>query len=350
MARIFQSGIKDIPCRRDRVFVYLDRSTRYTLSMQRIGILRGGVSPEYHFSLKTGMHVQRALADAGFEAIDMLLDKEGVLHIKGIPADLEKAQASIDMIWNALHGTFGEDGQVQELLDSYGIPYSGSGKLASALAFNKEKAKETAKKIGLRVPPHLLVLPDGNESVSQITGNIYRTMAPPWVVKPLSGGGSVATHFAFTPFELAEIVDQCVEKKEPFIAEQYIYGTEASVGVINNFRNKKEYTLPAVEILSPAKGILSHAVRAGEETYAVSGGKLRPGEREELARFAQQLHGAFGAEDYSQSEFIVDKQGKIWFIEFDTHPHLHEKAPFLVALESVGATLSEFVKSIVKNK
>lgn len=318
--------------------------------MQRIGILRGGVSPEYHFSLKTGANVQKALADAGFEAIDMLLDKEGVLHIKGIPADMEKAQASVDMVWNALHGQFGEDGQVQELLDNYGIPYSGSGKLASALAFNKEKAKERAKALGLSVPPHLLVMPDGSESVSQITGNIYRTMAPPWVLKPLAGGASVQSHFAFTPFELAEAVDKCVAHGQPFIAEQYIYGKEAAVGVISHFRGKDDYALPVVEVRSPSRGILSHEARSGGEEYAIAGGALHPAERERLSQFARELHRAFDAKDYSQSEFIVDKSGKVWFIEMDTHPHLHDEAPFLVALKSVGATLTEFVKSIITDK
>ena len=318
--------------------------------MQRIGIIRGGVSPEYHFSLKTGANVQRALEDAGFEAIDMLLDKEGVLHIKGIPADMEKAQASVDMVWNALHGHFGEDGQLQEILESYGIPYSGSGRLASALSFNKEKAKEQAKLLGINVPPHLLVIPDGSESVSQITGNIYRTMAPPWVLKPLTGGASVQTYFAFTPLELAQIVEQVVSHGQPFLAEQYIEGREAAVGVISNFRNKESYVLPVVEINSPRRGILSHEARTGTEPYAAVGGVLSPREREKLSQFAQTIHQSFNAGDYSQSEFVVDTSGKVWFIELDTQPHLHEEAPFLVALKSVGATLTEFVKSVVERK
>lgn len=318
--------------------------------MKRIGILRGGVSPEYHFSLKTGAHVQRALEAAGFEAIDMLLDKEGVLHIKGIPADLEKAQASVDMVWNALHGEFGEDGQVQKILEQFGIPYTGSGTLTSALAFNKEKAKETARSLGIHVPPHLLVFPDDQQSVSHITGTIYRTMAPPWVIKPLYGGGSIDTTFAFTPFELAEIVDRCVTKGTPFLAEQYIYGKEVAVGVINDFRGVSHYTLPAVEVHSPSRGILSSEARGGEHSYTSVPASLRPHEREVVMKYAQDLHQALDARDYSQSEFVIDKQGKVWFIELDTQPHLHEEAPFLVALKSVGATLTEFVKSIVERK
>jgi D-alanine--D-alanine ligase len=150
--------------------------------MKRIGILRGGVSPEYNISLKTGGAVQQALLDGGFEAIDMLLDKEGVLHIKGIPADLEKAGVSVDYIWNALHGEFGEDGKIQRLLDQYGIPYSGSGVAASAQAFNKQTTKEYAKSLGIKTPVSLLVIPDGSESISEITARIYKTIAPPWVV------------------------------------------------------------------------------------------------------------------------------------------------------------------------
>jgi D-alanine--D-alanine ligase len=317
--------------------------------MQRIGIIRGGVSPEYHFSLQTGANVKRALADAGFEAVDMLLDKEGVLHIKGIPADLQQTKESVDAVWNGLHGVFGEDGQLARLLDEQGIPYTGSGADASALAFNKAKAKETAKSLGIDTPQSLLVMPEGEESVSEITQRIYKTMAPPWVVKPLSGGGSIRTYFAFTPLELAHIVEESVAHAEPFIVEQYIYGKEAAVGVIDDFRNQKDYVLPVTEVRSPSRGVLSDVIRSAEE-YAVAGGGFRADEREALATLAKKLHAAFGAEDYSQSEFIIDNRGKIWFIELDTHPHLTPTSPFLVALDAVGSSLKEFVASVLARK
>lgn len=318
--------------------------------MKRIGILRGGVSPEYHFSLQTGANVQRALADAGFEAIDMLLDKDGVLHIKGVPADLEKVQSSVDTVWNALHGEFGEDGQVQRILESYGIPYTGSGTLASALTFNKQMAKDTAKKLGLHTPQSLIMIPDGTESVSEITARIYKTMAPPWVVKPLSGGGSVHAYFAFTPLELSQFVDDSVVHGTPFIVEQYIEGREAAVGVVNDFRTESEYVLPVMEVHSPKRNILSNNMRTSEEMYTVPTGSFTIDERRELSDLAKKLHNTFDARDYSQSEFIVDNRGKIWFIEIDTQPHLTKNAPFLGALDAVGSSLQEFVQSTLKNK
>lgn len=318
--------------------------------MQRIGILRGGVSDEYDISLKTGAAVQRALHEAGLEAVDMLLDKHGVLHIKGIPADLETAKQSVDLVWNALHGRFGEDGQVQKLFEEYGIPYTGATSDVAQLAFNKQSAKEHVKELGINTPPSILVIPEGNESVSEVTQKIYRSFAPPWVLKPLSGGGSSRTYFAYTPLELSQFVDEAISQGDAFIIEQYVYGREAAVGVIDHFRERDPYVLPVVEIASPKQGILTHGMRTGEEEYARLHGGFTTDERQVLSDLAKKLHAHFGARDYSQSEFIIDKRGKPWFIEFDTQPHLTDNAPFLVALEAVGATLQDFVQSIISKK
>jgi len=319
-------------------------------TMKRIGILRGGVSPEYNISLKTGTNVQRALAESGFEAIDMLLDKDGVLHIKGIPADLKDVKENVDTVWNALHGEFGEDGQLQKMLDDMGITYTGSGEETSMLAFNKQTAKEKAESLGINTPQSMLIMPDGDESVSAITQRIYNTMAPPWVLKPLAGGGSVRAYFAFTPLELSQFVDDSVGHAAPFLVEQYIHGREAAVGVINDFRTKSEYVLPVVEVRSGSREVVNHELRNSEQDYAVHSGSFSSDEREKLSSLARELHSAFGAEDYSQSEFIIDNRGRVWFIEIDTHPHLTKNAPFLVALDAVGASLQEFVRSVLENK
>lgn len=316
--------------------------------MKRIGVLRGGVSPEYDISLKTGAAVQQALFDAGFEAIDMLLDKEGVLHIKGVPIDMEKVGVHVDKVWNALHGTFGEDGGAQTLFGQHNLSLTGSDATTSALFFNKERAKEKAKELGILTPTSLLIIPETGDSIAEVSARIYRTMAPPWVIKPLRGGSSVRTFFAFTPLDLSQIVEESLSYTEPFLVEQYISGTEVAVGVIDNFRNKERYVLPVVDIESPSRGILTKEKRLENHTAFPS--KLRPSDRETVSGLAQQLHESLGVKDYSQSEFIVDRFGKIWFIETDTHPALHQEAPFYKALEAVGATLVEFVRSVLKDE
>lgn len=317
---------------------------------KRVGIIRGGISPEYDISIKTGANVQRALYDAGIEAIDMLLDKKGVLHLKGIPADIDDISNEVDVVWNALHGEFGEDGQIQGVLDRYDIPYTGSSSEVSAKIFNKAKAKEIAQKNGLYTPEYMLIMPEDGQSVSELTSRIYNKMSPPWVIKPLLGSGSIDSYFAFTPLELSRYVDQSVSMNLPFIVEQYIQGREAAVGVVDNFRKEENYTLPVVEIHSPAKGLLERVCRIDEnEEYAICGGTFSSEEKKALEDLARKLHKAFGAKDYSQSEFIVDRRGRVWFIETDTQPYLTKNAPFIVGLDSVGASLSEFTKSILED-
>lgn len=315
--------------------------------MYRVGVLRGGVSPEYRYSLETGAEVARAIQEAGLEAIDMFLDKDGVLHIKGIPATLEEIPAHVDHVWNALHGTGAEDGQIAELLEAQGVSYTGSGKVASLLAQHKEKAKEIAKSLGIKTPQSILFMPEGDESPSEITRRVYTAIAPPWVVKPLVGGGSERTYVAHTMLDLAQIVEEAISHQEPFLVEQYIFGKEAAVGVIDHFRGSDPYTLPVVEVKRDSRGIFDSLKRNAVDAHTVVGGAFRSDERKAIEELAAKLHHAFGAKDYSQSEFVLDPYGKVWFIETDTHPHLRPGSPFLKALDAVGASMQEFVKAIL---
>lgn len=317
--------------------------------MQKIGVLRGGISDEYFLSLESGNNIIKALKEEGFDVHDMLLDKEGVLHIWGVPANLEDINKKVDLVWNSLHGRFGEDGGIQELFDNHGISYTGSGVLSSSITHNKMVAKDFAKSLGINTPESILVIPEGGESVSEVTQNIYKKMAPPWVVKPLRGGASIRTYFAFTPLELAQFVEESISFQEPFMVEQYIYGREASVGVIDGFRGQDNYVLPVVEVKSPSRGIHTHEDRKKDESFVV-GGNFRNNEKEMLTKMAKDLHKHFNARDYSQSEFIVDKNGKVWFIETDTSPLLHDKSPFVQALSAVGSSLKELVRVILGRK
>ena len=317
--------------------------------MKRIGILRGGVGDEYYFSLESGARVIEAFRDSGCEVIDMLIDKDGILHIKGIPSDLNSIKNHVDIVWNTVHGHFGEDGSLQAMLDGIDMPYVGSGQLASAISYNKLSAKGRAEALGMKTPQVMMISPQRFDSVTEVTQSIYHRMAPPWVIKPLRGGASVRTYFAFTPLELSQFVEESISHSELFIVEQYIYGREAVVGVIDDFRGQKQYTLPVVEIDSPRNGILTHDMRKSNG-HANHETKLRPEEKDQLAEYARKLHTDIGAEDFSQSDFIVDNHGKIWYLETDTIPHMGHHNAFVKGLKSVGSSISEFVKSVIGRK
>ena len=256
-------------------------------------------------------------------------------------------------MWNALHGTFGEDGSVQQIFETYGIPFTGSTAETARKAFDKAEAKRIAASLGISTPASMLFMPHDEDSVSEIAQRIYRTMAPPWVVKPLHGGGSAHAHFAFTALDLAHVVEESVARNEPFLVEQYIFGREAAVGTIDQFRGAAPYVLPVVEVSSAYCGILGHETRGNRnstDSYARLRGGFTDEERKRVSLLAVKLHEAFGITDYGQSEFIVDKRGVPWFIETDTHPHLHKDAPFAIALDAVGSSLKELARSMVQRR
>ncbi|HWC57363.1 MAG TPA: hypothetical protein VG621_00185 [Candidatus Paceibacterota bacterium] len=317
--------------------------------MRKIGVLRGGTGDEYFLSLKSGAQIMKALNDAGYDVLDMLVDRNGILHIKGIPTTLETAASQVDVVWNAIHGEIGEDGKIQALLDDIGIPYSGAGATAAALTANKMTAKERAREIGIRTPEAMLIMPEGGESIAGLTQSIYRRMAPPWVVKPLVGGASIHTYLATTPLELSQFVEESISYGQPFIVEQYIFGKEANVGVVDGLRGQEPYVLPVVEMRRPSRGILTHD-ELMQEGHAVVGGSFRADERERLSALAEALHRHFGVSDYSQSAFIIDRYGKIWYLETDSIPHLTDQGAFVTALKSVGSSLGELVRTIIGRK
>ena len=121
------------------------------MSKKKVGVLRGGPSSEYEVSLKTGKSVIDNLADR-YEVLDIFIDKEGTWHYLGAPITPEKVFKKVDVIFNALHGAYGEDGTVQKLLDTFGVPYTGSTALASAVGMNKVLSKQIYKNNKLKTP------------------------------------------------------------------------------------------------------------------------------------------------------------------------------------------------------
>ena len=122
----------------------------------KVAVLRGGPSGEHDVSLKTGKSVIENLPHK-YVPIDVYIDKEGIWHIEGIPVKPEKVFADVDVVFNAMHGAYGEDGQVQQLLEHFKIPFTGSGALASAVGMNKILAKEVFKQHGIKTPLHTTI-------------------------------------------------------------------------------------------------------------------------------------------------------------------------------------------------
>ncbi len=286
-----------------------------------VAVLRGGPSADYDVSLKTGAGVLEALDREKYEPRDIFISKGGEWHLHGVGVAPERALQGADVAWNALHGHYGEDGQAQRLLERLGVPYTGSGPFASSLAFHKGQTREVAKRLGVKVA-HGVVVESGN--AEEIAHQLFRTFPHPAIVKPVTGGFSRGIAVADSFHSLQRALEQAFEHSPEALVEEYIRGKDASVGVLDNFRNEKTYAL----IPSPA-AMLSHA------------------QKSELTALAKQMHQALDLGHYAEHDFVLSKRG-IYYLEVNTQPDLHKSSSFVQALHSVGAKFSDFLDHVIQ--
>ena len=156
----------------------------------RVGVLRGGPSGEYEISLKTGKNIISVLHERpNYEVQDIFIDRNGIWHTGGVSRSAGRILQHVDVIVNALHGSYGEDGRVQQLMESHGVPYTGSRSFGSALGMNKPLAKKFFKMHGLLTPEHTIVRKDNYspESLRKIMTDYPHLR----LVKPASSGSSL---------------------------------------------------------------------------------------------------------------------------------------------------------------
>lgn len=315
----------------------------YLAYMIRVGVLRGGVSQEYDISLLVGGRVLSSLNRDKFIPIDLLITKDGEWHMNGLPVSPDKLKMSVDIIWNSLHGHFGEDGKVQQFLDSLSVPYVGSGMLASAICHNKVLAKERLKELGYLIPKSRVLKCVDDDIVELVAKDVFMTISPPWVVKPLSGGSSVDTYIARTYDELVGALYDLKDKYEEILIEEYIYGQELWTGVIDNFRNKEHYTFPA-HCISTKEGMLcTHHRVSGEYLFYIPKDTHKE-KRDEVEAHARKIHSALGLKGYSSIDFIQNKKG-LYVLEVDNQPAFNEHSPFSKALDAMGISFAQFLES-----
>jgi D-alanine-D-alanine ligase len=312
-----------------------------------VGVLRGGPSREYEVSLRTGASVLEHLDREKYEPRDIFIDRAGEWHMHGVAQSPERALKGVDVAFNALHGEYGEDGRIQRQLDSLGVPYTGSDAFSSAIAFNKQHAKEAARKLGVKVPHGIVLEPAREGEIEELARKIFRTFPHPAVIKPVSGGSSVGTHVAHTYHGLEHALRDAAAHSPKVLVEEYIAGREATVGVLDDFRNERAYALMPVEIVPPAHHpFFTYEAKYGGQTREHVPSRFSEEQKAELERVARAVHEGLGLSHYSRSDFIVSKRG-IFFLEVNTLPGLIGESLLPRALKAVGTSLSAFLDHVV---
>jgi D-alanine-D-alanine ligase len=307
----------------------------------RVAVLRGGPSSEYDISLMTGNNVIRQMPEK-YIPIDVFISKDGVWHVGGLERSPGRALDYVDVVWNGLHGKYGEDGKVQALLENLNKPYTGSRALASAMGMHKGYAKAVFSMNSLQTPHHIVIGPKENTKGSII--EIFQSFPQPSVVKPMNGGSSLATTLAkdFSTFEKA--IQNAFRYSGEVLIEEYIDGKEATCGVVDAGDGKTAFALLPAEIIpSSSKPFFDYDAKYNSKDNKLCPGSFADSVRRELQELSLKVHKALGLRHYSRADFIVSKNRGIYLLEVNSLPGLTENSPFPIELGASGISMSDFI-------
>jgi D-alanine-D-alanine ligase len=254
----------------------------------------------------------------------------------------------VDVIFNALHGAYGEDGTVQKLLETFKVPYTGSTALASAVGMNKILSKKVYKNHNLKTPLHVTVSCD-QDLVTEAT-KIFKSFPMPVVVKPVSGGSSVGVSIARTLPELEMALMEAFKYDDQAMIEEMIVGREATCGIVDNFRGDKHYALLPVEII-PRKGhdFFNYESKYSTESGAeeVCPGNFSAAEKKIIQEMAEKAHQALGLRHYSRSDFMIHPRRGVYILETNTLPGITAQSLLPKSINAVGGTLPDFLDHLI---
>jgi len=281
----------------------------------KIAVFMGGTSSEKEISLRSGEAVLESLQRQGYDAYGVVLDENNQ-----VTAFLEN---DYDLAYLVLHGGNGENGKIQAVLDILGKKYTGSGVLASALTMDKNKTKQIAENIGIRVPKSYRDL----DSIERF----------PVIIKPVDEGSSKGLFLCNNKEEAGE----ALKKLRKPIIEDYIVGEELTVGVLNGKALGVLKIIPQADVLYDydskyAKGGSIHEFPA----------KIEDKSYKEAMKIAERIHKEFKMKGISRSDFILS-EGKLYFLEVNSSPGMTKTSliPDLATLQ--GYTFDDVVRLTV---
>jgi D-alanine-D-alanine ligase len=343
----------------------------------KIVVLAGGLSTERDVSFKTGEMVTKALRENGHQVIllDVFMgysDKEEDLtgifdraeavsvKVAAIPEtapDLEKVKAQrkdqsdnffgpnvielcrmADIVFMALHGENGENGKIQAAFDLFGIRYTGTGYLGSALAMNKGMAKQLFLENGIPTPRGTS-LKRGEDAAKIETCGIHF----PCVVKPCSGGSSIGVSIVHDKAEYEQALKEAFRWENELVIEEYVKGREFSVGVID-FQ-----ALPIIEI-APVEGFYDYKnkYKAGS-TVETCPAELSEQITKEMQGYAEKVAEVLGLNTYSRTDFLLDAEGRIFCLEANTLPGMTPTSLLPQEAKVTGVDFNQLCEKLIES-
>ncbi len=297
------------------------------LHTPKIAVLMGGPGTERAVSLASGQAVLKALLGLGFDAV--------AVDVTQFEIELPPGT---DLAFNVIHGTFGEDGRLQQILDARGIAYTGAGSASSHLAFDKNLAKAAFVAHGVPTPRA--------EIIDVSKGPRLPSFAAPFVVKPPREGSSVGVHIVRQQAEAEAAMADAAKYGDEILVEEFIAGKELTVGILNGV------ALPIVQITPPA-GVYDMASKypwlsgaTGSEYSCPADLDLETTLLVQAAALA--AHRALGVEIYSRVDVLLDSSNRPFVLEANTIPGMTETSLLPKAAAAAGISFPQLCQTLVE--
>lgn len=295
----------------------------------RVGVLLGGLGSEREISLKTGEAVAEALTERGYDVQRIYVDRD---------LDRVLRQHPVDVVFNALHGPYGEDGCVQGLLELLGIPYTGSGVLASALAMDKLKSKELFRLYNVPTPPYYFIEADRFDQLEQEHGSF----GFPVFVKPRRAGSSVGAGRASDMDELRARLMDAAQFDHCVLVERFVGGREVAVGLLDG------RALGAIEIV-PKGHFYDYRSKyqPGQSEYHFPA-RLTPTRYKGVLNIAERAAACLGVTGAARVDLLVTEGENEYVLEVNTLPGLTPTSLLPKIARGAGYEFADLCEAILK--
>ena len=287
----------------------------------KVAVLKGGISSEREVSLKSGAAIAQGLRAGGYDVTEIAVESRDFVVPEGIEA-----------VFVALHGRFGEDGEVQRFLVEQGVPFTGSDAESSRVSFDKVLTRERLAENGIPIP---------RGEVLKVSA--FRSISFPLVVKPPREGSSVGCHLVAEEKEWFAAFADAARFSGSALVEEYIEGRELTVGIVG------DQVLPVVEIKPAAEWYDFEAKYVTGDTEYVVPAELEPKMVERLQSIALETFRCLGAEGFGRVDFRLSPEGEPYVLELNAIPGFTATSLLPKAAQAAGIGFSELCCRIMES-
>lgn len=296
----------------------------------KVAVLTGGIGSERDISLQSGECVGEALKEAGFETVtaDIRPDNLEILDDK-----------SIDVFFPALHGIFGEDGQLQQILEDRSLLYAGSGSIASKLAFDKMASKMIFEDVGVSTPS---AVEFDSETNIELLEEQLLNLANKYVVKPIRQGSSVGVSIVSTPQEAIDMAKETYREFGDCMIEEFVPGEELTVGILDG------QALPIIEVRVKSSFYDYHAKYLDEQTEYLFDTVTDATIAANLNQAAIDCFNTLGCRHFARVDFLLGFDRIAYVLEVNTIPGFTSHSLLPKAAAKAGLSMSDLCSNIVE--